>query len=147
MKYLTLTKEEYAHMCENAVPPTRFIKSLPGAFITGGAICALGEMLAFILEESGFLKDEAYLLSSLFLIFASSILTGLGVFDKLSKIGGAGTLIPITGFSNAVTSPALEFKREGFILGTCVKMFSVAGPVIVSGLLASFIYGIIVYIF
>lgn len=116
------------------------------AFLFGGGICAFGEVLFELYKMWGADEKQGRTFVSLSLIFLASLLTMLGVFDKIAKYAGAGTLVPITGFSNAVTSAAIEFKAEGLVLGMGAKMFTIAGPVIVYGVLASVIYGVIYWI-
>ena len=147
MNYLSTGKKKYKKMCEERIPKTDFIKSLPLSFITGGSICAAGEVLIFFYELLDFSQKDASALASCTLIFITAVLTGLNVFDNIALKAGAGTLVPITGFANAVVSPALEFKKEGFLLGVGAKMFTIAGPVIVYGESASVILGFIIYIF
>ena len=122
-------------------------KTLPMAFVIGGCICTIGEGLLNLYESLGMGKTAAGSLTSMTLIFLSALLTGLKLYDRIAQVGGAGTLVPITGFANAVVSPALDFKSEGFVLGLGTKMFTIAGPVIVYGISASVIYGIIYYIY
>ena len=122
------------------------IKNCVCAFLIGGLICTAGQALLNFYKYLGITEDNAGTLTSVTLIFITALLTGFGVFDNISKHAGGGTLVPITGFANAVVSPALEFKSEGSILGTGVKLFSIAGPVIVYGTAASVVYGIIYYI-
>ena len=116
------------------------------AFLFGGSICLLGEIIFKLTANFGMEEADGRAVVSLCLIFLAAALTSVGVFDKIGKIAGAGTLVPITGFANSVASPAIEFKSEGFILGVGAKMFSIAGPVIVYGTVASVVYGIIYYI-
>lgn len=144
---MKLTNKEYGYISENLSPNTKYKKTLPFSFLTGGAICCLGQAICNIYENLGINENDAGTLTSITLIFLSAIFTGCGMYGRTAKIGGAGTLVPITGFANAVVSPALEFKTEGYILGVGAKMFIIAGPVIVYGLSASVIYGIILYIF
>ena len=115
------------------------------AFGVGGAICALGQALLNWYQNLGLDQEQAGTAVSVTLVFAAAVLTGLGWFDKLAKRAGAGTLVPITGFANAMVSPALEFKSEGFITGTAAKLFVVAGPVLVYGISASILYGLLLY--
>ncbi|MBR2343634.1 MAG: SpoVA/SpoVAEb family sporulation membrane protein [Clostridia bacterium] len=126
-------------------PKSRHIKNLSLAFIFGGIICALGEGL-LLLFKSIFDEKTALTLVSLSLIFLASLLTALGVFDRVARHAGAGTLVPITGFSNAVTSQAIDAKSEGFVLGVGAKIFTIAGPVILFGISAGIIYGVIYYL-
>ena len=118
-------------------------KNLVWAFAVGGAICTAGQALSNLYQSWGLDQEQAGTAVSVTLIFAAALLTGLGCFDKLAKRAGAGTLVPITGFANAMVSPALEFKSEGFITGTAAKLFVVAGPVLVFGISASIFYGLI----
>jgi len=121
-------------------------KTLPMAFLVGGSICTIGEAFLNIYSMMGLSQEDAGALTSMTLIFLSALFTGLKLYDRLAQHGGAGSLVPITGFANAVVSPALDFKTEGFVLGLGAKMFVIAGPVIVYGISASIIYGIIYYI-
>lgn len=121
-------------------------KTLPMAFVIGGGICVLGEALLNLYGMLGLNKDDAGALTSMSLIFLSALLTGLKLYDRIAQHAGAGTLVPITGFANSVVSPALDFKSEGYVLGLGAKMFVIAGPVIVYGISASIVYGIIYYI-
>ena len=112
----------------------------------GGAICALGQYLLDLYQRLGLDQDGAGTAASVTLIGAAALLTGLGWFDKLAKRAGAGTLVPITGFANAMVSPALEFKTEGLVTGTAAKLFTVAGPVLVFGISASVVYGVVYFL-
>ena len=118
-------------------------KDLVWAFLVGGLICTAGQLLLNLYKKAGLDEESAGTAVSVTLIFAAALLTGLGWFDNIAKHAGAGTLVPITGFANAMVSPALEFKSEGLITGTAVKLFTVAGPVLTYGVSASVIYGII----
>lgn len=140
------TQNEYSNMVKKASPPTKSYFTIPTAFLVGGAICALGQGLMMWYESLGMEKDAASAMVSITLVGLSALLTGLNVYDNIAKYAGAGTLVPITGFANAVVSPALEFKSEGLIMGVGAKMFLIAGPVIVYGTVASVLYGIIYYL-
>jgi stage V sporulation protein AC len=142
-----LTPMEYDQMVKKASPNTKSYKTIPYAFLIGGLICVIGQLLLELFLYLDLSKSIATTFVSISLIFLSALLTGLNVYDNIARYGGAGTLVPITGFANAVVSPALEFKSEGYVLGLGAKMFVIAGPVIVYGTLASVLYGIIVYIF
>lgn len=138
----------YTKFVEMRLPKTRFFPSIIWAFLVGGLICCIGQgifdgLLAIFPELS---KDNTQAYTLVILIFLASFLTGLGIYDKIGAFAGAGSIIPITGFSNSIASPALDFKNEGLIFGLCVKMFSIAGPVIVTGIASSIIVGIIYYI-
>lgn len=122
-------------------------KNMTKAFVIGGLICVFAQGLKALYAKWGADEETSGVLASITLIVLASLLTGLGVFDKLAKHAGAGTLVPITGFSNAMTAPALEFKSEGLVLGTGVRLFTVAGPVLVYGFCASIVYGILRFVF
>lgn len=140
---MSLSSDEYKKMGEAAIPKTKCARNLAGAFLIGGGICVLGQLVLNFYLNLGLSTPAASTACSITLIGISAVLTGLGVYDNIAKFGGGGTLVPITGFANAVVSPAMEFKSEGFVLGLGVKIFSIAGPVIVYGVLASFVYGVI----
>ncbi len=142
-----MTNEQYSKYIEKRAKKSPCFKNCIKAFFVGGLICTLGEFFAQIYQKLKFDEETSLLLSSITLIFIAGLLTGIGVFDKIAKFGGGGALVPITGFSNSVASPAIEAKSEGFITGVAAKMFTIAGPVIVYGTVASIIYGIIYYIF
>ena len=133
MLFLAVSPDEYKKMGDSAVPPTKEWRTL-------------GQALTNIYKAAGLSTPESSTLCSVSLIFISAALTALGVYDNIAKFGGGGTLVPITGFANAVVSPAMEFKSEGWVLGVGVKMFTIAGPVIVYGVAASVLYGIIYWV-
>lgn len=143
---MKLTNNEYSELTKKCSPDTKYYKTLPMAFIIGGLICCIGQAFNDLYTYLGMDETSAGTLTSVTMIFLSALFTGAGLYGRLAKIGGAGTLVPITGFANAVVSPALEFKTEGYVLGVGAKIFIIAGPVIVYGLAASVIYGIILYI-
>ena len=145
MKY---DKNSYKQVVDEYTPKNNMLKNCIWAFVFGGTICLLGEIIKNI-YISGFSvpENDAGVMSSVTLIALSALLTGLGWYDKLGKVGGAGTVVPITGFANSVVSPALEHKREGFILGTAANIFKLAGPVLVYGYLSAFIVGILSLLF
>lgn len=138
-----MTNKQYAEYVKKKSPPSPLWGDLLRAFLVGGAICALGQVITELWVISGLSRADAGTACSMTLVFLGALCTGLGVYDDAAKLGGAGTLVPITGFANAVVSPALEFKSEGFVTGTAAKMFIIAGPVIVFGTCASIIYGLI----
>lgn len=138
--------KEYKQMVKHASPPSPLLKDCLRAFLIGGIICTLGEALGNLYTALGLTEEIAKPLTSITLIFIAVTLTAIGVFDRIAKFAGAGTLVPITGFANAVSSAAIEFKSEGFILGVGAKMFTIAGPVIVYGTVASVIYGVIYWL-
>ncbi|MBQ3007996.1 MAG: SpoVA/SpoVAEb family sporulation membrane protein [Oscillospiraceae bacterium] len=132
-------------MVEKASPDSPLVKNCRWAFFTGGSICVVGELLYKFYMTMGFIISDARLMASITLVALSALFTGLGWYGRLAKKAGAGTLVPITGFANAVVSPAMEFRSEGLITGTASKMFIIAGPVIVYGVLAAMIYGLFLY--
>lgn len=141
-----MTEKEYQNYVSERMPRSPLLRDCAGAFFIGGSICTLGQVFIHLWLSAGFAKDEASALASICLVCLSALLTGLSLYDDLAKIGGAGTLVPITGFANAISAPAIEFKTEGFILGVGARMFTIAGPVIVYGLAASVVYGCIYYL-
>ena len=144
---MDMTNQDYGKLVNDRSKPSPMGKNLVWAFLVGGAICTIGQGLSNLYQSWGLDKDQAGTAVSVTLIFAAALLTGLGCFDKLAKRARAGTLVPITGFANAMVSPALEFKSEGLITGTAAKLFVVAGPVLVFGISASVIYGLILLLF
>ena len=139
---MDMTNAEYGEYVKNKQPHSPLWPDVLKAFAVGGAICAAGEGLLRFYQSRG-LGEDAATAVSLTLVFLGVLLTALGVYDRIARFAGAGTLVPITGFANAVAAPALEFKREGLIPGTCARMFVIAGPVIVYGVGSSVIYGVI----
>lgn len=144
---MNLTNEEYKQMADKASPGSTYGKNLFFAFVIGGAICTLGQLLVNIFLQYGNDIKDARAWTSISLIGLSAILTALNVYDNIAKYAGAGTIVPITGFANSVVSPAMEFKSEGFILGMAAKMFIIAGPVLVYSAIASILYGLIIWFF
>ena len=138
-----MTNQDYGKLVNERSKPSPMGKNIVWAFLVGGAICTAGQGLLNFYQSYGLDKEQAGTAVSVTLILAAALLTGLGLFDKLAKRAGAGTLVPITGFANPMVSPALEFKSEGLITGTAAKLFTVAGPVLVFGISASVIYGLI----
>lgn len=134
-------------MADKASPGSKIWKNCLCAFLVGGLICTLGQLLYNLYSNAGLEMLEARGAVSITLIGLAALLTALGVYEKIGQFGGAGSLVPITGFSNAVVSPAIEFKSEGQIMGLGAKMFVIAGPVLVFGITASVLYGIIAFIF
>ena len=138
--------ERYKQLVHSTTKKSPIVKDCIKAFLFGGGICCFGQALKTLYGLTSLNEKEIRLAVSVTLIVITAILTGSGVFDKIAKHAGAGTAVPITGFANAVVSPAIEFKAEGFILGMAAKMFVIAGPVIVYGTVASVIYGVIYWI-
>jgi len=141
------TPQTYEKLAADAAPKTNSVKNCFFAFVIGGFICCLGQGAFDIATACGLDKKSSSAISSIFLIFLAALLTALNVFDKIGNLAGAGTLVPITGFANSVVSAAMEYKSEGLIFGTGVKIFNIAGPVIVYGTLFSAAYGIIALMF
>ena len=141
-----MNREEYAEYTKWHAPRSKAGRNMLRAFLTGGFICVLGQGLLTLYGRMGLSEESAGSAASVTLIFLGALLTGLGVYDKLAKFGGAGTLVPITGFANAVAAPALEYKTEGRIAGTAAKMFVIAGPVIVYGITAGAVCGLILWL-
>jgi len=144
---MPISQKQYQIMTKKASPGSKSWIDIPSAFVIGGLICTVGEYLLNTFKNNGFDTKTAGAWTSVTLVFLSALLTGLGLYEKIAKHGGAGTLVPITGFANAVVSPALEFKSEGFILGLGAKIFIISGPVILYGTIASVIYGLVYYFF
>ena len=143
---MKMSKREYAQYVKEMSPNSPFWKDVLLAFLIGGAICTVGQAVMNGFTAMGLDEQQAGTATSITMVFFSAVLTALSLYDNLAKHAGAGTLVPITGFANAVVSPAIEFKTEGFILGVGAKMFTIAGPVIVYGLSASVVYGVIYWI-
>lgn len=144
---MKITVEEYEQMTKEKSPKSPLLRDMALAFLVGGLICVIGQGLLDLYLYVGLDKVDASAAVSITLVFVGAVLTGLKIYDNIAKFGGAGTLVPITGFANSIVAPALEFKSEGFILGTSVKIFTIAGPVLVFGTSASIIYGLILWIF
>ncbi len=144
---MSISKDDYSKMADKASPNSPKFLNCIKAFVIGGLICTFGQLITELLKNAGLGEKEVQAGTSAVLIIITAILTGIGVFDKIARHAGAGTIVPITGFANSVVSPALEFQHEGFILGTASQMFTIAGPVIVYGIASSFLYGLIIFIF
>lgn len=140
---MELTNQAYKQLADRLAPKSNTPVNCLKAFAIGGGICVLGQALKQLYLSLGTGEEPAALLTSASLILLSALLTGLGVYDDIAKHAGAGTLVPITGFANSVAAPAVEFKTEGWVTGLAVKMFTIAGPVIVYGTLAAAAYGLI----
>ena len=140
---MDMTNKEYDELVKARAKSSPTWKNIVWAFLIGGGICTVGQVLLNAYKAAGLDEETAGTAVSVTLVLAAALLTGLGIFDDLAKYAGAGTLVPITGFANAMVSPALEFKSEGIITGTAVKLFTVAGPVLTFGISASVIYGLI----
>ena len=144
---MDMAPKDYQVYVKKKAKPSPIIKDTVLAFLIGGAICTIGQAVQNYWSSVGLNQEDAGAATACTLVLLSALLTGLNLYNKLGRFGGAGTLVPITGFANAVVSPALDFKSEGFITGMAAKMFIVAGPVIVFGTLASVVYGIVLMLF
>lgn len=142
-----MTEKEYSSLVQEMMPKSPIVKDCSKAFVIGGLICTLGQVFINLYTYWGLEQQDAATAASISLVALSALLTGLSLYDNLAKHAGAGTLVPITGFANAIAAPAVEFKTEGFILGVGAKMFTIAGPVIVYGLAASVVYGFIYWLY
>jgi stage V sporulation protein AC len=147
MVQLNKTPDEYQKLVKNAHPSDSKVKNFFMAYIIGGLICVVGEIITKTLTSVGLPLNEAGPLMSVSMIFIGGLLTGVGVYDNIAQYAGAGTIVPITGFANAIVAPAMEYKQDGYILGLGAKMYSVAGPVLTYGMLTAFLIGIIKLIF
>ena len=143
MSSIHISPAEYRKMTQQAVPPSPVGRDCLLAFLTGGTVCCLGQLAADGMRWLGFAEDTASTAASILLIGAAAVLTALGLFAGIAKFAGAGTLVPITGFANSIVSPAVEFKSEGHVFGVGANMFKIAGPVLVFGISASVLYGVI----
>ena len=141
-----MTEKQYARLVNDLAPKSPKLRDYLGAFCIGGTICLVGQVFLNWYQSMGLDEKQAGTAVCMSLITLSALLTGLSLYDNIAKYGGAGTLVPITGFANAISAPAVEFKTEGFILGVGAKMFTIAGPVIVYGISASIVYGFIYWI-
>ena len=140
---MDMTPQEYQAYIKAKQTPSPLLKNTALAFLTGGAICVIGQLLVNGYGALGLGQEDAGTAASVTLVFLSAVMTALGLYHRLARFAGAGTLVPITGFANAVVSPAIDFRAEGLVTGTAVKMFSIAGPVIVFGTAASAVYGLV----
>jgi stage V sporulation protein AC len=144
---MKMSKKEYDKLTKRLSPPSPKLKDFIWAYCVGGIICVIGQLFLELYTNLGLSEKQVKAAVPATLIFIAALLTGLRLFDKIAKRAGAGTLVPITGFANAVVSPAIEFKTEGYVLGLGAKMFVIAGPVIVYGVIASIIYGVVYWIY
>ena len=141
-----MTEKEYGKLISQMAPKSPILKDCFNAFGIGGLICTIGQLILNGYTALGLDKTDAGTATSMTLVALSALLTGLSLYDNIAKYGGAGTLVPITGFANAIAAPAVEFKTEGFVLGVGAKIFTIAGPVILYGVFASVVYGFIYWI-
>ena len=144
---MDMTPQEYQAYVKKKEPKSPLLKDVLLAFLIGGAICTVGQLIMNGWSAAGLSKEDAGTATSCTMVLLSAVLTGLGLYCRLARFGGAGTLVPITGFANSVVAPAVDFRSEGLITGMAVKMFTIAGPVIVYGTVASVIYGVVLMLF
>ena len=141
-----MSNVKYNELVQDKCPPSKLLKNIAFAYLIGGLICVVGQLFLMMYERMGFTILQASTATSITMVFLGALLTGLNIYYKIAKVGGAGSLVPITGFANAIVSPAMEFKTEGHVFGIGSKMFVIAGPVIVFGTIASILAGFVVLI-
>ncbi|AEE91520.1 stage V sporulation protein AC [Tepidanaerobacter acetatoxydans Re1] len=146
MSVFTKEQKDYQNFVKQKRPKPPILKNVIAAFAVGGTICAIGQVILNFFVSRGMTPEQAGAPTSISMIFLGALLTGLGVYDKIGKFAGAGSVVPITGFANSIVSPAMEFKREGYVFGVAAKMFAVAGPVLVYGINSATIIGLIYYL-
>ncbi|MDY6012289.1 stage V sporulation protein AC [Clostridium sp.] len=139
-------KKRFKILSKESEPKPQLTKNCIRAFLVGGFICDIGELISNIFLQLGFQKDQVSSISVIIMVFLGALLTGVGIYDKIASYAGAGTVVPITGFANAIVAPAIEFKKEGFVFGVAAKIFTIAGPVLVYGIGSSVIIGFIYYL-
>ena len=144
---MDMTNQEYQNYVQQKAAKSPIVKDTLMAFVIGGAICVLGQAILNLFQSQGLSQEDASTATTIVLVGLSALLTGLNLYNKLARFGGAGTLVPVTGFANAVVAPAIDFKSEGIVTGMAAKMFTVAGPVIVFGCAAAALYGLLVLLF
>ncbi|SPF35430.1 Stage V sporulation protein AC [Candidatus Desulfosporosinus infrequens] len=142
---ISVTPEQYKQLAQQYTPKPTVVKNVVRAFIVGGVICAIGQIFINLFVTFGLARIEAATAATATMIFLGALLTGLGIYDEIGKFGGAGSIVPVTGFANSIVAPAMEFKREGYVLGVGAKLFTVAGPVLVYGIATSIVVGIVYY--
>lgn len=145
MKKENTIKQKFQVITNETKPKPKIISNCVKAFLVGGAICTIGQIIMKILERFQYSIEDTSALTSIIMVFLGALLTGIGIYDKIANFAGAGTVVPITGFANAVVAPAIEFKKEGFVFGVAAKMFTIAGPVLVYGIGSSVIIALIYY--
>lgn len=139
-------QQAYKKLVNQTKPQPPVIRNAFWAFVIGGLICVIGQLFIYLYAYLGLGKTDASSATTITLIFAAALLTGLGIYDNIGKFAGAGSIVPITGFANSMVAPALEFKREGMVLGTAARLFTIAGPVLVYGFVAAWLIGLIYYL-
>jgi stage V sporulation protein AC len=143
---INITPEEYQNLSKSMTPKPTVLHNSLRAFLVGGLICTIGQLIINLFVMAGLERTEASSAATAILILAGALLTGLGIYDEIGKFAGAGSIVPVTGFSNSIVAPALEFKREGYVMGVGARLFTVAGPVLVYGITTSIVVGVIYYL-
>ncbi|TGE37771.1 stage V sporulation protein AC [Desulfosporosinus fructosivorans] len=143
---ISITPEEYKTLSQQYTPKPTLIKNVVRAFVVGGIICAIGQIFINLFVSIGLSSIEASTAGTATMIFIGALLTGLGLYDEIGKFGGAGSIVPVTGFANSIVAPAMEFKREGYVLGVGAKLFTIAGPVLVYGIATSIVIGLVYFL-
>lgn len=143
---IAVTPEQYKTLTQQFTPKPTIVKNVVRAFAVGGIICTIGQVIINLYVILGLARVEASTAATATMIFIGALLTGLGIYDEIGKFGGAGSIVPVTGFANSIVSPAMEFKREGYVMGVGAKLFTVAGPVLVYGIAASIVVGIVYFL-
>lgn len=143
---ISVTPEEYQTLAQQYTPKPTIVINVIRAFIVGGIICVIGQLFINAFYSLGLARTEASTAATATMIFLGALLTGLGIYDEIGKFGGAGSIVPVTGFANSIVSPAMEFRREGYVMGVGAKLFTVAGPVLVYGIATSIVVGLIYFI-
>ncbi len=138
---ISITPEKYQTLTQQYTPKPTIVKNVVRAFIVGGIICSIGQLFINLFISLGLERVEAATAATATMIFLGALLTGLGIYDEIGKFGGAGSIVPVTGFANSIVAPAMEFRREGYVMGVGAKLFTVAGPVLVYGITASILVG------
>ena len=142
---IAVNPEQYKSLTQQFTPKPTIAKNVVRAFVVGGVICAIGQVMLNLYVTLGLARLEASNAATATMIFLGALLTGLGIYDEIGKFGGAGSIVPVTGFANSIVSPAMEFKREGYVLGVGAKLFTVAGPVLVYGIATSIVVGVVYF--
>ncbi|MHB8124111.1 MAG: stage V sporulation protein AC [Desulfitobacteriaceae bacterium] len=142
---IAVNPQEYQALSKQITPKPTVVKNTIRAFFVGGLICMIGQIISNLFIIGGLTRSDASIAATAVLIFLGALLTGLGVYDEITKFAGAGSIVPVTGFANSIVAPALEFKREGYVLGVGARLFTIAGPVLVYGIVTSIIVGLVYY--
>lgn len=142
-----MSSKQYEEYIKDKLPKPKSFKNCIAAFISGGLICDVAQFISNVARSYGYNQEAVSSITSMTMVFLGAFLTGIGIYDRIGRFAGAGSIVPITGFANSIVSPAMEFKREGFVFGVGAKMFVLAGPVLVYGISSSIVIGIIHYLF